>query len=96
MKDGKYAVYLGKVYRSGINKDGKLLLRSSDIKDIKNGFEACEPFKFKDEGEDIVCIKYINREDVEAYYKVITKAYIRNGLIKTRLKLKLKSMTYSF
>ena len=74
MKDGKYAIYLGKEYTSGLNKNGKLILRSSDIKDTNNGFEACEPFNFKGVKDDIVCIKYVNRSEVEEYYRARTKA----------------------
>lgn len=74
MKNGNYAIYLGKEYTSGLDKNGKLILRSSDINDINNGFEVCEPFKFKNLQNDIVCIKYVNHNEVEEYYRVRTKA----------------------
>ena len=47
MKEGKYAVYLGKEYTSGMNREGKIILRSTDMEDINKGFEACEPFQYK-------------------------------------------------
>lgn len=74
MKNGKYAVYLGKEYTSGKNRDGKIILRSTNISDVKNGFEACEPFRYKGDSKDIVCIKYVDREDVTEYYRARTKA----------------------
>ena len=65
MKQGKYAIYLGKEYASGINREGKVILRSDDFEDIKNGFELCEPFKYKDNAKEIVCIKYVNPSEVD-------------------------------
>ncbi|HEY5536047.1 MAG TPA: hypothetical protein VIL99_14070, partial [Ignavibacteria bacterium] len=67
MREGKFAIYFGKEYTSGINKDGKIILRSTELKDINNGFELCEPFKFRNSKKDIVCIKYVNRSEVEEY-----------------------------
>ena len=74
MKNGVYAIYLGKEYTSGLNKDGKIILRSSDIGDINNGFMECEPFSFKGLKKNIVCVKYVNRDEVEEYYRLRTKA----------------------
>ena len=74
MQDGKFAIYIGKKYLSGKNKDGKIILRSSNIKDIENGFEPCEPFIFKNYEEKIVCLKLVNRSEVEDYYRLKTKA----------------------
>ena len=35
MKDGKYAIYLGKEYSAGEIEKGKIVLRSTDIEDVK-------------------------------------------------------------
>lgn len=61
MKNGKYAIYLGREYISGKNKDGKLILRSTNIKDVENGFEPCEPFMFRNCEKEIVCLKSVNK-----------------------------------
>lgn len=74
MKNGKFAIYKGREYISGKNKDGKLVLRSTDIRDIENGFEQCEPFMYKNCEKEIVCLKFVNRSDVEDYYSLKTKA----------------------
>lgn len=74
MKDGKFAIYLGKEYTSGKTKDGKIILRSTNLKDIENGFEPCDPFLYKNCKEEIVCLKFVNRMEVEDYYRVRTKA----------------------
>lgn len=74
MKDGKFAIYMGKEYMSGKNKDGKIILRSTNIKDVENGFEPCEPFMFRSCEKEIVCLKLVNRSDVEDYYKIKVKA----------------------
>lgn len=74
MEKGKYATYLGKEYTSGKNKDGKIILRSTNINDIENGFEPCEPFIYRNSNEKIVCFKLVERSDVEDYYKLETKA----------------------
>lgn len=74
MKNGKFAIYLGKEYTAGKNKNGKIVLRSSNINDVENGFEPCEPFIFRNYKEEIVCLKYVNRSEVEAYYTLKTKA----------------------
>lgn len=74
MITGNFAVYLGKEYTSGKNKEGKLILRSTNLEDVKNGFEPCEPFQYKDYSEKIVCLKFVNRSEVETYYKIRVKA----------------------
>ena len=74
MKNGKYAIYLGREYTSGKTKDGKLVLRSTNRKDVENGFEPCEPFTFRNCEKEIVCLKFVSRADVEDYYRLKTKA----------------------
>lgn len=76
MKDGYFAVYLGTEYTSGMVR-GKLILRSTDLRDVEKGFEICKPFHIKDCKEDIVCIKYVERSEVEAYYILRTYAYYK-------------------
>ncbi len=75
MKSGKYAIYLGKEYRAGRFKDRKIILHSTNIRDVENGFMMCEPFKIaKSDDEEIVCQKIVNHSDVDEYYVVRTKA----------------------
>lgn len=78
MKEGRYAIYLGKEYTSGcVNREGKIILRSTDLMDVNKGFELHKPFKIKNCKENIVCIKYVKRSEVEAYYKLTTYAYYK-------------------
>ena len=35
MKDGEFAIYLGKEYSAGEIEKGKIVLRSTDIEDVK-------------------------------------------------------------
>jgi len=74
MQEGSYAIYHGKVYSSGRKKNGKLILRSSDAEDIRNGFEECKPFIYSWDKSYIVCWKFVNRNEVEEYYEIRTKA----------------------
>lgn len=74
MKNGIFALYLGKEYSSGKTKTGKIILRSTDIKDIERGFEPCNSFTYKTCEKEIVCIKIVNYSDVEDYYRLQTKA----------------------
>lgn len=74
MKNGKYAIYLGKEYLSGKNKEGKIILRSTDINDVQNGFEPCEPFYYKSCENAIVCLKCVNCSEIEQFYRITTKA----------------------
>lgn len=73
MKEGKFAIYGGKEYSAEKNRDGKMLLRSTNISDVENGFEACKPFEFRNCKEKIVCLKIVSCSDIEDYYKVKTK-----------------------
>nr|MBP3598775.1 hypothetical protein [Eubacterium sp.] len=79
MKDGIYAVYLGKEYTAEKNKEGKVILRSTDYEDLQCGFEPCEPFKYKGEEREIVCLKFVDYDEVEEYYKITIYA-IYQGL----------------
>ena len=73
MKNGKFAIYMGKEYISGRTREGKIILRSTDIEDIKNGFEPCNPFILGNSTNEIVCLKLVNRSEVEDYYELKTK-----------------------
>lgn len=77
MKFGDYAVYQGKEYTSGKVRSGKLILRSTDLRDVEKGFEVCEPFHIKDSEEEIVCLKYVERFELEEYYSLTTFAYYK-------------------
>ena len=74
MKDGKYAIYLGKEYSAGEIEKGKIVLRSTDIEDVKNGFEPCKPFNIKYIEDKIVCMKFVNSSEITEYYRIRTKA----------------------
>ena len=74
MKNGLYAIYNGKEYTSGGMGEGKIILRSTDIGDVKNGFELCKPFYIKNEIRDIVCLKILDKSEVDSYYRLRTKA----------------------
>ena len=78
MKDGEYAIYLGKEYTSGKTKDGRLVLRSTDIIDVENGFEICKPFKYRWDLNDTVCLKFVNRNEVSDYYYLRTYALYKD------------------
>lgn len=74
MKDGEFAIYLGKEYSAGEIEKGKIVLRSTDIEDVKNGFEPCKPFNIKYIEDKIVCMKFVNSSEITEYYRIRTKA----------------------
>lgn len=74
-KDGTFAIYQGKKYASGIDQNGKVILRSTDIEDVENGFEKCEPFKYKKQEKLVVCMKRVEPQEIEKYYRTYTIAY---------------------
>ena len=74
MKDGEFAIYLGKEYSAGETQEGKIVLRSTDIEDVKNGFEPCKPFNIKYIQDKIVCFKYVNSSEITEYYIIRTMA----------------------
>ena len=74
MKDGKYAIYLGKEYSAGEIEKGKIVLRSTDIEDVKNGFEPCKPFNIRYVEDKIVCMKFVNSSEITEYYILRTMA----------------------
>ena len=74
MKDGEFAIYLGKEYSAGKIEKGKIVLRSTDIEDVKNGFEPCKPFNIRYVEDKIVCIKFVNSSEITEYYILRTMA----------------------
>ena len=68
MKDGEFAIYLGKEYTAGETQEGKIVLRSTDIEDVKNGFEPCKPFNIRYVEDKIVCMKFVNSSEITEYY----------------------------
>ena len=74
MKDGEFAIYLGNEYTAGETQEGKIVLRSTDIEDVKNGFEPCKPFNIKYIEDKIVCIKFVNSSEITEYYRIRTMA----------------------
>ena len=74
MKDGEFAIYLGKEYSAGEIEKGKIVLRSTDIEDVKNGFEPCKPFNIKYIEDKIVCMKFVNSSEITEYYIIRSMA----------------------
>ena len=74
MKDGEFAIYLGKEYSAGKIEKGKIVLRSTDIEDVKNGFEPCKPFNIRYVEDKIVFMKYVNSSEITEYYILRTMA----------------------
>ncbi len=74
MKSSVFAIYQGKKFTSGIDQNGKVILRSTDIEDVDNGFEKCEPYKYRREEKPVVCIKWVEPQEIEKYYRVYTGA----------------------
>ena len=74
MKDGEFAIYLGKEYTAGETQEGKIVLRSTDIEDVKNGFEPCKPFNIRYVEDKIVCMKFVNSSEITEYYILRTMA----------------------
>lgn len=74
-RDGTFAIYQGKKYTSGIDENGKVILRSTDIEDIDNGFEKCKPFKYRKQEKLVVCMKRVEPQEIEKYYRTYTMAY---------------------
>ena len=74
MKDGEFAIYLGKEYSAGETQEGKIVLRSTDIEDVKNGFEPCKPFNIKYIEDKIVCMKFVNSSEITEYFRIRTNA----------------------
>ena len=68
MKDGEFAIYLGKEYSAGETQEGKIVLRSTDIEYVKNGFEPCKPFNIRYVEDKIVCMKFVNSSEITEYY----------------------------
>ena len=74
MKDGEFVIYLGKEYSAGEIEKEKIVLRSTDIEDVKNGFEPCKPFNIRYVEDKIVCMKFVNSSEITAHYYIETKA----------------------
>ena len=77
MKDGEFAIYLGKEYSAGKIEKGKIVLRSTDIEDVKNGFEPCKPFNIKYIEDKIVCMKFVNSPEITEYFIIRTMAFYK-------------------
>jgi hypothetical protein len=68
MKNGTFALYMGKEYEAGRMPDGKIVLRSDDPKDEKNGFALYQ------RGGIIKYIKSVEKREVEELYKITLAA----------------------
>jgi len=62
MRNITNAIYNGKEYSAGIKKDGQIVIRSENPKDISNGFWE------KSIGKNSIYIKYVTRDELEEIY----------------------------
>lgn len=69
MKNGNYAIYKGKEYSADYIKDKGIVLRSPNVEDINNGFDLYTGYNKR-----IACIKFVERKDLEDFFRVHTKA----------------------
>lgn len=69
MKNGNYAIYNGKEYSADYIKNRGVVLRSPNIADIAEGFEVYDGFN-----KTIVCIKFVDKKDLQEFYRLRTKA----------------------
>lgn len=70
MKNITFAKYNGIEYPAGIKADGKIVLRSKNIKDVDLGFSE------KVIGNNHIFVKYVTRDEIEKIYdKRITAVY---------------------
>ncbi len=69
MKSGNYAIYKGKEYFADFIKNKGIVLRSPDVEDINNGFDIYTGYN-----KSIACIKFVEQKDLEAFFRVRTKA----------------------
>lgn len=69
MKKGIFATYKGKEYSAAMDKNGSVILRSNTLDDLSNGFKQYDGYN-----KSIACIKYVNKFEIEDYYKVSTIA----------------------
>ena len=53
------------------------MLRSTDIEDVKNGFEPCKPFNIKYIEDKIVCMKFVNSPEITEYFIIRTMAFYK-------------------
>lgn len=72
MKRGNYAVFEGKEYSADFIKGKGIVLRSYDIIDLNRGFQ-----KYDGYNKNICCIKFVDKKEVSAFYKLKTRAIYR-------------------
>lgn len=65
MRNGIYAIYMGKEYEAGYKDPETLILRSSNSSDLDNGFSL---------HKGIIYTKSVHRRDLKQVYKISTIA----------------------
>ena len=68
MKKGNFAIYNGVEYSADYKDERDILLRSTNIMDIKNGFQ---PNNNKD--SQYKCFKIVPRNDISELYNIVNK-----------------------
>lgn len=69
MRNGNFVIYQGKEYQADYIKNKGIVLRSPNIKDLEIGFQKYEGYN-----KDIICIKYVEKEAIQEFYRMRTKA----------------------
>lgn len=69
MKNGNFAIFKGKEYSADYIKGKGIVLRSKSIEDLNRGFQ-----KYKGYNKSIVCIKFVERNELDDFYRLKTKA----------------------
>jgi hypothetical protein len=68
--DERWAIYKGIKYSAALRLDGSILLRSTDERDIQNGFQTRDVRK----DSPYKCFKTVSKNEVSEVYDIIVKA----------------------
>ena len=69
MKSNIFAIYKGKEYQAGMRADGSVILRSTDEKDINDGFINNTGIN-----KSVKCYKYVLKSELDEIYRKNIKA----------------------
>lgn len=77
----KFAVYNGNAYPCGERSDRKIILRSTNLNDVKHGFEACKPYlqrgfepnkPYRLKYYEVICMKIVPQSEIEDFFCIET------------------------